>query len=273
MDAKIDWVSFTLPTETDVFSPEDLYQIASFKLMTMEREWHEYAFDGQNFEHVIGRAPYRFALVRDDRGLRIFGGGHTATILYEFSGKGCNGLCDYATAARLLSVIDDRISRLDYAVDVRCGTLPSIFTSKREANYFRSISTIVSDTGETVYLGSPKSDRFARVYRYNPPHPRHKLLRCEFVFRRALAKGACRSYADAGDWQAFTSACGNTWGLKHPNWQPEIVTDEKLKTESRSKASDQTVNWLYKQVAPAMARLIKEEAISIADFLEHVYNI
>ena len=272
MQAKIDWVSFSLPLETDILSPDDLFQVADFKLQALGSGWYEQAKRRGICEHVNGRAPYRFALASADGGLRIFGGGPTETILYEFSGRGCDGMDDYAATSRLLSRVAERITRLDYAVDVRTGALPSDVSNACDTGHFRSISQIKSDTGETVYLGSPKSDRFSRIYRYNPPHPRHELIRLEFVFRRALAKSASQHYVNAGSWASFTALCGNTWGITHPIWQPEVETDERLTTESRSKASDKTVHWLYKQVAPALRRLIREDAISIADFLEHVYN-
>lgn len=206
------------------------------------------------------------------KGLRIYGGGGADTILIEISGRGCDAIRDETLSRRIVSDLSDRITRFDYAVDVRTGVLPSEFTRKRGSNKFRSKSIIRSDTGETVYIGSPRSDRYARVYRYNSPHPRHELLRIEFVFRRGLAKSASQHYTKQENSAQFVAMAGKTYGLIHPTWQPGIQTDERLVTPERRKTESKTVSWLYRSVVPALQRCIAEDAIDMADFLQAVYN-
>lgn len=242
----------------------------------IERDHHvvaEQIFDGQDFEPSTGRAPYRYSMARDDGGVRLFGGGNPNNVLVEISGRGCDGLRNKEIGQRVAGSVAGRCTRFDYAVDIRTGVLPVDFTSARKPNHFKHTSIINSKNGQTVYLGSPRSDRFARVYRYYPPHPRHQLLRSEFVFRRGLAKSACGHYAKQVHESDFTATCGNTWGIDHEQWQPGSVTDEKLRTVARSRPMDQTLSWLYSQVAPAIARLIKEDAIDLTDWLEHVYAL
>lgn len=273
MDGHIDWLSFTLKDETEPRRPMQVYFVAKSLLERISQDVSEIYFSGNDLKQEAGRAPYRYCVLSRDTGLRVYGGSHTKTILVEISGKGCDAIRGSEVSQRVVRDLGDRITRIDYAVDIRTRTLPVDFTRERNPNHFRSKSVIRSDKGETVYIGSPSSDRFARIYRYNPPHPRHELLRVEFVFRRGLAKSASEYYTNTVNLEGFIRRLGNTYGLKHPDWQPTSQTDERLKTPERRKTESKTVSWLYSQVAPALARCIQEDAINVADFLEHVYSL
>lgn len=273
MDKHIDWLSFTLDRKETIASSSQLYYEAAELLRRISNEHKSYIFDGTGFDPCGGRSPYSFALARDDHGVRLFGGGSQTGVLYELSGRACEGLRSIEAAHAFLSPILERITRLDYACDVRCTTRPSLFSNARSHKGFRSLSYIQSDTGETTYVGSPKSDRFCRVYRYNPPHPRSDLLRIEFVFRRGLARDAAKSLCLAESSEVFAAALGNTYGWTHPIWQPGATTDERLKVPVVQRTSDGTVAWLYKQCAPALAAKIKEEAINLPEFLEYVLSL
>lgn len=270
MDGHLDWLSFTLDRGEGVVSSSGLYHEAKELLRRTSHEHQAYIFDGTGFDICGGRAPYRYALARDDNGVRIFGGGAQTGILYEISGRACEGLRTDEAARSFLSPIIERVTRLDYAVDIRGETRPTSFCNERKHQGFRSLSYIRSETGETVYVGSPKSDRFCRVYRYNSPHPRSHLLRIEFVFRRGLAKDAARAICSVGSKQQFIAALGNTYGWAHKDWTPEVETDERLKTAIVTRADEDTVAWLYKQVAPALRRLIRTDGIDLAKWLEYV---
>lgn len=273
MDKHIDWLSFTLDRKESIVSIAGLDQEARELLRRISNEHKSYIFDGSCFDRCAGRAPYTFAMGRNDNGVRIYGGGPQTGVLYELSGRACEGLRSHSAACAFVSPIIERVTRIDYAVDVRCATRPTVFCNARSHKGFRSLSYIQSDTGETVYVGSPKSDRFCRVYRYNPPHPRAELLRIEFVFRRGLAKAAAQSLFDAQSDEVFAATLGNTYGWIHPVWKPAVQTDERLRAPIVTRHSDETVTWLYKQCAPALARKLKEEALNLPDFLEYVLSL
>lgn len=273
MDAHIDWLSFSIANEEDVTNLRDLYNRAKRLLREVSNEHERYIYDGTGFEHAVSRPPFRYALARDDGGVRLFGGGTLALVLYELTGRACEGLRSYDAACAFLAPFVGCLSRMDIAVDILCPTLPSVFCNQRNHKSFRTVSFIRSSTGETVYIGSPKSDRFARVYRYNSPHPRAALLRCEFVFRRGLAKSAADALLSQGSYEAFIASAGNTWGWAHPDWQPAVKTNEKVLAPILRGGDEDTVMWLHKQVAPAMARLLKAEALDLAEFLEYVYSL
>lgn len=272
MDGHIDWLSFTLDRKEPILSIAQLDYEARELLRRTSNEHKSYIFDGSGFDRCGGRAPYSFAMARSDGGIRIFGGGPQTGVLYEVSGRACEGLRSHPSAVSFLSPILDRVTRMDYAVDILTTTRPSLFSNERSHQGFRSLSFIQSDTGETVYVGSPKSDRFCRVYRYNHPHPRSALLRVEFVFRRGLAKGAARALCDAQSTKDFIAMMGNTYGWAHKDWQPGVQTDERLRAAIVNRANEDTVNWLYKQVAPALRRMVAEDSINLPDFLEYVLS-
>lgn len=271
MDARVDWISFTLKTDAHIMTASDLYYAAKGLLKGISNDHATYIFNGTGFDPSKGRAPYALALARDDAGCRIYGGGPLASVLFELSGRGCEGLYPLSHAQRFLAGVLSGVSRVDFAFDLRTGTRPADFTNHRSHQGFRSISFIKSDTGETVYVGSPKSDRFARVYRYNPPHPRSELLRVEHVFRRGLARTTAEIFVREGDTASFFARMGNTWGWNHKDWRPNVQTVEKIAIPAATRENMDTVNWLYKQVAPAMRRMMREGAIDLTDWLEFVY--
>lgn len=272
MDGHIDWLSFSLPTEETIPSIRHLSELARRLLRQRSEVLYDYCFTRSTWENAVGRAPFRYALQRGDHGVRIYGGGQLAMVLFELTGRGCEGMRAGELASTILASVGGNVSRLDYAVDVRCDIQPHQFTASRSHQVFRSTSHIKSDTGETVYIGSPKSDRFARVYRYAPPHPRHKLLRIEHVFRRGMAQTAVRAFLDAGDRPKFEAQLGNTWGWAHKIWQPGQVTDERLRTPIVTRDHEDTVLWLYKQVAPALRRVHDAGAIDLEDWWRTVFG-
>lgn len=261
-----------MPLKVEPKDAADLYHTARVQMKGVSHEHQDYLFDGQAIDRVPSRAPYRIALGRDDRSFTVFGNSHTGTVLYELTGRGCSGLYEWERAQVFISPLVDRLTRIDLAVDMENSTRPSVFSNERGPNGFRSLSYITSDTGETVYIGSPKSDRFARVYRYNEPHPRSHLLRVEFVFRRNLARSAAAELLDTKTKSELMAKLGNTWGLQHREWRPEYHSDETIRTPSLTRNDEDTLMWLYKQVAPAIRRMLKTGALDMTDFLEKVYH-
>lgn len=273
MDTHVDWLSFTLPTSAEPDMAADLYLIAKHLLTQVSEAHRDYIFNGIMFEPSVGRAPFRYCLEREDYGVRIYAGGHVEYVLVEITGRACEGLREFESFAGFVMPIAENLTRLDIAVDVRCDVRPTEFTNKRDGKAFRSVSYIKSDDGETVYIGSSKSDRFCRVYRYNQPHPRADTLRVEYVFRRGLASSTARFIVGSKGWGAFAAAAGNTYGWKHPVYRPGEASTEKLTAQIVTKAADKTTFWLYRQVAPALARMVQKEGFDLTSWLEEVYKL
>lgn len=272
MDIHIDWLSWTVPEEPSVLSYADLYDIAKGQLRRISHEVAQSIYNGLGFKPCNSRAPYRFAMVRDDHAVSIYGGSHTGTILFELAGRGCEIIREEKVARSFIASLSERVTRMDIACDVSTGTSPTDFFRARTHQAFRSVSFMRSDTGETCYAGSAKSDRFCRVYRYSEPHPRSHLLRIEFVHRRKLAKALATSLVQSNSFAEVVAKLGNSWGWGHKDWQPGVKTDEKARVPIVSKTDENTLWWLYHQVAPAMRRLMSEGALEISEFVAYLYN-
>jgi hypothetical protein len=65
---------------------------------------------------------------------------------------------------------------------------------------------------------------------------------------------------------------GNTFGWSHTDWRPDVKTDEKMTVPIVSRGNEDTIRWLYAQVAPAIRRLLEAESLDLADFLEFIYK-
>jgi DNA relaxase NicK len=258
---------------TDPRDASDLYDQAR-KFVRKNLEGLEHViFNGLGYEASFSRTPYRVAILRGDHGCKIYGNSHTHTILFELSGTGCDAIRDEDVARSLCALVVDRVTRIDIACDVRTVTRPSEFSNKRSHQAFRTIGYQKSDTGETCYIGSTKSDRFCRVYRYDAPHPRSETLRIEYVFRRGLAEVTTRALCDFPNFKQLAAQLGNTFGFAHRDWQPGVKTDERLRVPIVTREDENTVRWLYAQVAPALARTLASGAVELDEFIGHVYSL
>lgn len=270
----LDWLSFTLETPEQPRTGNDLLLLV--QSLIKEHKDHELLrsllLDGQTYSPAVGRTPYRIALANSDSSIRLLGSSPTDTVLIEISGRTASEISDFDTAQRLLIGVMDRVTRVDIAVDVFTGTGPIAFTSAGYNNRFRTSSQVVSSTGETVYVGSRKSDRYCRVYRYSSPHPRSDRLRVEYVFRGKLARVAIVELKACRTWADIASRLGATYEWRHPDYYTTPGTSGIGTGTVEPSLSDETVSWLYRQVAPAIVRLVNERAISLTDFIEYLYT-
>jgi len=121
-----------------------------------------------------------------------------------------------------------------------------------------------SETGETCYVGSQKSDRYARVYRYNEPHPRAHLLRIEHVFRKDYAKLVAKQCVNA-DVADVAAAAGKAFGWAHPVWDVQAIQDCDISLVGERRDDGKTVYWLVNSCAPAFKRLVETGGINDAE--------
>lgn len=217
-------------------------------------------------EQGAGRPPYSVSWRHS--GIRVYAG-KPNTVLIEIEGQGSQALGD-KMMLRILSLMWQRVTRIDLAADMICNTEPETFVEYSEAKRIRARGTVVSDTGTTIYVGSKKSNRYMRVYRYSDPHPRSDTLRCELVYRGSYAQEVAQYVARKGVVAAIR-AYGDTYGIKHPEWQPDIadVTPEWKPAIRRNQNG--TIRWLIAQCAPAFRKCVQEGSIPDAQafFEEH----
>lgn len=268
MDAKIDYLSFTLPINASgVGHTDELYT---------EINWQ---FEQRGLFGLQGllsvdrplenrpRGRYGTGLRWEAKNINLWWGGTANHVLCEISGVGCQLLRDEDAMLVSVSNVADRATRLDIAVDLPDAGNPRDFVAAKAQNRFPITQQHDTDTGWTQYAGSVKSDRYARVYLYAPPHPRAGILRVEHVLRAKFAKQASVQLTADGLPKLIT-VLGNTFGWEHPRWQPSIVTDGKLRVQRHDKSDAGSLRWLIKSVAPALARMHKSGLINLDNFID-----
>lgn len=265
---RIDWLSFTLDIGSEegraVYTLPNLISEALSKLDADLPEWL-----GLYTAHVPhgGRAPYTHSWTFLDGGVSIFASPVVPHALVEISGKGLTALYGKDIASEVLSLVAPRLSRIDIAHDIETETRPIEFCSQRSGKKFSSRSEVVSQSGETVYIGSKKSDRYARVYRYNPPHPRAHLLRIEYCIKGMQSRVTAQNVLEHGI-EAVNAALKDQFGWQHPviiltgNAEIDLVSWRPERREGK------TVSWLYGTVARSVVKLHRAGIIDAREWFQ-----
>lgn len=273
MRTHVDWLTFTLPMwystrENDTYEGviEHAF-VSTFTPLTLAA-----AFGGSWEHQERSRAPYTNAWTMG-AGITLFASQSLNHACVEISGSGCERLIGMGEMENVIKSVQGRVTRVDIATDIETDTTPTEFIEKVSHRRMRSHGTQISSTGETVYLGSQKSDRYARIYRYNPPHPRAHLLRAEIVFRKEYAKRVCGALLNGGV-NNVAEASGTAFGFNHVVWTPNAAQDVDISITSPSRSAGNTIHWLITACAPAFKRLVDSGDIRDAQqFIERYFII
>lgn len=268
----VDWLSFTIATPKAARLSERYQQIAGILeeqpqlLWLLQRSNNGSPFAGLSMRK--GRFPYSNRLSNQNDSLSIFYGTKTDHILIEVTGQGCASL-GYKRTHDIIASHCERITRIDIAVDVECGTRPVEVLEVLPAGRWRSTGHIVSDTGETLYLGSSKSDRYARVYRYDKPHPRADYLRYEMVFKKENARIIAQALLQSPI-EIVAADAGNAFNFNHPSWL--YRSDNTIKAYRPERNKEKTRLWIYSQVIPALRKSFLAGVITEQEFYEALHQ-
>jgi len=267
MRSHIDWITFTMTMRyqssyPETFSTADVYGAAmeATWLANFDSDLLAAAYGGIWEKNEHSRAPYVDSWQLRDAGITLFASPTLTHCCVEISGQGCERLIKAGLLDMVLDNVRERITRIDIACDIETEVAPEEFTEKRKHKRMQAGGHQFSKTGKTVYIGSQKSDRYARVYRYNKPHPRAHLLRVEHVFRKAYAKRVAYEIT-AGGIDAVVSAAGNAFGWMHDVWGSGDGGCADLSIVSEKRATSRTVFWLVNSCAPAFKRLCDDGTI------------
>jgi len=264
----IDWLTFTMTMQygavTGVardFAEEYALAIEQTFLTTFGANLVAKAFGGKWEKNERSRAPYMDAWKLGEGQATLFASPTLMHCCVEISGKGCELLISAGLLDLVLSAIHERVTRIDIASDIETNIRPTEFVSEVNHERMRASGYQNSDSGETCYVGSQKSDRYARVYRYNAPHPRAHLLRVEHVFRRDYAKKVAHEVL-AGGVYAVADAAGKAFGWAHEVWAKNSVNVVDLSIVAAERNEGKTVYWLVHAVAPAFRKLCESGTIT-----------
>jgi len=261
MRTHIDWLSFTFSPVYDS-NQEDGYEraIQAGLLYMFTSDVVTAYFAGAWRKQARARAPYTDSWADVQSGLVCFASPNLNHATIEISGQGCERLIALGGMEVVLHAAQERVTRIDIACDIETETLPLEFVSEVSHNRMRSNGHHDSETGMTRYVGSKESERFARVYRYFPPHPRAHLLRVEHVFRRDYAKQVARAIVANSISQVGISA-GRAFGWAHRDWDVTADSSPDISITAPEKNGGKTISWIVRSVAPALQRLISDGTI------------
>lgn len=282
MDAKIDYLSFTLPldlrrasrahhesAQTVSNDEHDQYAQSVIADELSARGLHDLLdlLASSQYIDMGGRKRYgRFIHWRKNN-VSLLWGGTADNVLIELSGVSCQLLRDRDALLQTVDATSASATRVDVAVDFVTDVKPRDFVAEKNKNRFEITEQFDTQTGLTQVVGSRKSERFAVVYVFEKPHPRAGVMRVEHKLRSDYAKVIAPAIVKYG-LASQVSVLGNTFGWKHAIWQPDQTTDGKLKATRADKSDAGTMRWLLKAVAPALVKAHESGLIDIVDFIK-----
>lgn len=269
MLTKLDWISFSVPMDTTRME-DDRDAPAQFivALDNLHPDLAEWLGLATEFEARNGRAPYSTSFSRMDDGLRIFVNHKVGHALCEISGKGCDALIAEGTENAVLAAVQNRVTRIDVACDILTEERPKAWAEDRELGRFKATSYVISESGETFYVGAKTSDRYARVYRYNHPHERAAFLRVEYVIKAENAKIMAHAILE----ERLSSVVAALWSSFGWNRGKDCLdaTPAEIALYRPDRKQGKTLFWLNDTVAPLLARLHSDGVLSIDQWLAEV---
>jgi len=261
MRTHIDWLTFTMAMIYGDNTDEAYANaISTGFIETFGADLVAIVFGGTWAKNERSRAPYTDSWRDEQSGITLFASPNLTHCCVEISGQGCERIISLGKMTDVLNATHARCTRIDVACDIETVVSPEEFAKSVDHDRMRTNGHVVSDTGETFYVGSQKSDRYARVYRYNAPHPRSHLLRIEHVFRREYAKVVAWQIA-LSDAASIAFSAGKAFGWKHPIWDPTAKEQVDLSIVKAEPTMGGTVFWLIRSVAPAFKRLVAKGII------------
>jgi len=261
----IDWLSFTCNPLYVGGNQHDLAAaIVDGLCGVIGKRLFNVLFAGEGEQRPRSRAPYSFAWAWDKDHVVVYASENLNHFTVEISGQGCERLLESNHLVELLNMVDERVTRIDIACDIETQIDPPTFVSNISHKRMQASGHQKSASGETCYVGSQKSERYARVYRYNKPHPRAHLLRIEHVFRRDHAKVVARAVVENGV-ENVADAAGKAFGWSHDVWKQGGGGNVDISVVTAERNAGKTLYWMVNSCAPAFKRLCEDGVIRDPD--------
>ena len=266
----IDYYAMTIPIRSPIgeFGHETLLSITKSFTSFFNLAGEDFLSAGQ-WGIEGAKHPYKTRLRHAVTDVCLSVGSVNAHIYVEFAGKACATFDGKGILDDIISRSTDRTSRIDFAVDILCKTDPLEFSEQRENLSFKSTGNKRTPSGRTEYVGGRTSERMARVYRYEPPHPRSEFLRVEAEYKGDAAKASARHYIEVGLQQATLDA-HSCFKWTSPDWTPENGTYGKIPYKNYRPENASTIRWLYGDVITALSKAISSDLIDFGEWLENL---
>lgn len=253
----IDWLAFSVEAKTkDIRSSGEQLKAIHEKMLKCLGEELLGVLGWNKAEYGKGRPPHPYSLRVKHTGFTVFVAPQHDRILCELSGTTCRILDEHGLMLNALERTHQIMSRLDLAVDILTDVEPALFVADGYNGRFTSSGSYNSPTGQTEYVGSRKSERYARVYRYSKPHDREKFLRVEMVMKRQYAKLYAQRLIQDGLKTSIFHA-GQEFGWASLLWDVPNAQASEITLGRRARTNDKTLRWLEQAVVPAFLRLVR----------------
>lgn len=262
---KLDWFSFTFPI--GLLGEKDNENTLGIVLLG----FHDHT--AHRFLGVVTNALWQWStpvgfyknrIVCPKTGVAIQWSGGNPAALCTLSGAAVDYALRWMSTRDLALCARGRATRLDFAVDIEEDFTPEEFSSVRGETRHKTKGSFISESGSTCYIGSRSGERMARVYRYNPPHPRSNLLRAEVELKGDAAKIACDELTKA----PLSMVCLMVhvpFAWQHSAWKPDAMDVSKLPARNYDKSGDNRLHWITSQVLPALKRMHEDGLINDYD--------
>lgn len=271
---KVDWLAFTIPMPAPSVIGSDEHWESVFDLMELNGAdvWSP-IWRGGDWEVEQGRGVYQFARVDAKSKIRLSIGDVNSDVYVEVSGQAC----DYVRGAGVFYEIFQqeaiRFSRIDLACDFESDVSVDEIIGKGYKASIKSRADYRTVQGDTTYVGSRKSERMLRVYRYHSPHPRSHLLRCEVELKGHTAKLIARQISESSVDEVCLQAL-KVFALRHELIASATARSSALPARAYDKAKKGRMRWLLTQVLPALVKAHKEGDIDARTWCEqHLFPL
>lgn len=267
----IDYLSFTVPIP-DLMQQWEVADRLEMGTLFDDRtsDFLELLSRQANWRYFKNKGRFNEGVRFDDIGCTVLSGDKADITLVQFSGYGCKFLRDNEIMEGVLNAWLDKITRIDIAVDFETSADPEDIARHLSNKRFKTDAHERSSSGVTWYVGSYKSDRFARVYRYNDELERGNTVRIEYQFSDGQAKHAAANCITKG---VIMVACElhSLYGWLHKDVTFD-AENAKFQSLPRPKTRAGKELWLRKQVIPSLQKEAASGNIEILIWLRDQLN-
>jgi len=265
---KIDYYAFTIPARlafNEVTDEIQEFVQQTFTSLLTGEDILKSLESGWSIERAKGFYSHR--LRHETTGVALSFGSVNAHVYVELSGKACDCLESADALSPLITATAAKCSRIDFAVDFVTEEKPEWFSALRNDTRWKFCSHIISASGTTDYVGSRTGERMARVYRYNPPHPRAHLLRVEAEYKGQAAKAIVKELETHSLFDVCMMAHA-VFGWHSGLWAGLESNAVKVPYSAHTPDNAATVRWLYGTVASSVRKAILDGLIDWQSFSE-----
>lgn len=268
--ALIDYISLTLPGGAllpwDYEAPGEGLRGALALLLRSKEAAAQFMSTG--WVQQNGFSGFRVQYVFADGGCRVLVGHSSGRLMLVLSGGGCAVMAalDKSRGGELWKQFfqgreQANWTRLDLSIDVPTDLKPNDILHLINPKRTRRVSYDDSDTGDTFYFGSRHSDQYLCVYKFRPPHPRHKTMRFEWRLAGNHAKQAGQALAEPDGLIKLLRGLIQAYGVGYAPVAGHIGTGETSVLAHQKRERAGKLRWLLKVCIPALRDALHEGII------------